>query len=685
MHITASAFGAGEATAADLRETWRTARMGGEPLQNATDVDEGAVRIRKHAEPREAEYDAALNDFIDETVSTALFHKSDDTDDAIRMAGRIRSYPGIARLMRLLDALGKKRLSRWNRQKRNEVTKAPVLLRQLIRYSMPGYGETWEQFDSIVKQALKEKRLDEQRLLELALAAPQWAQWIGRSMSRTGLLEAVEWLLHQAGEDWIYTPALFVWHNFNRGGSDSFPTMEQIAESPDEAYKPWLKLRSNHSDVDLESDACVDTQWFERASRKISAAHWLELEACLPAIATPQRVTQIRTITEALRGDTDRQTLRKRIETEMNGIDVQALSLIPVAIGDQRESDLAERMRILQEHRRAANRLKASKRDQAISANQQARATLALRAGMDDPERLEWFAMIDIQDRIDAVSPVEIDDTLMKLVVQANGKPIIEVTKSGKSQKSIPAKLGKKPEVQKLKKLQKELQTQSRQVVRSLEQAMVTGATFDAAELQRLLQNGLIGTPLRSLLLMHGQQIGLPRWDDDCLVLVDVDGTQFPMNSDLQFRIAHVSDLAHAGSLKAWRDAFADRVQAIRQVDRELFQPTTAELASQKPSITRFADYPLREDQTHAILLKMNWRSDRYETPYTYAQHHPRSGVTSVAELDFPPGDGDRVCIKEVWFADPQEAALFLKDVDRRVMSETIRQINQIATSAESD
>ncbi len=206
MHITAGAFGAGKATVADLRETWRTSRMGGKPLQEATDVDEGANVIRKHAQPRATEYDAALNEFIDESVATALFQKSDDTDDAIRIAGRIRSYPGITRLMALLKSLGKKKLSRWNRQKRNEVTKANVLLRQLIAYSMPGDGETWEQFDSIVQQALNEKQLDEKRLLELALAAPQWAPWIGRSMSRTGLVDAVEWFIHQAGEDWIYTP-----------------------------------------------------------------------------------------------------------------------------------------------------------------------------------------------------------------------------------------------------------------------------------------------------------------------------------------------------------------------------------------------------------------------------------------------------------------------------------------------
>ncbi|WP_182866774.1 DUF4132 domain-containing protein [Stieleria mannarensis] len=461
--------------------------------------------------------------------------------------------------------------------------------------------------------------------------------------------------------------------------------MDQIIELPDQAYQVWLKSRSIDSDIDSEADVFVDMEWFERASREIDAAHWMELEECLPAIATPQRVTQIRTITEALRGETNPQTLRKRIESEMNGIDVQALALIPVTSGDGRESDLAERMRILQEHLRAAKRLKSSKRDQAISVNRHARETLAKRAGMNDPQRLEWFAMIDIQDRIDAVSPIEMDDTRMELVVQANGQPSIKVTKAGKSQKSIPAKLGKTPKVKKLKELHKELRTQSRQVVQSLEQAMVTGATFESAELQRLLQNGLIGPPLRSLLLLHDQQLGFPRLVDGRLALAQIGGREFPVDRESQCRIAHVADLAEIDCLKEWRNALADRVQAIRQVDRELFQPTKAELASEKPSITRFADYPLREDQTHAILLKMNWRSDRYETPFTYVQDHPSSNVTSVAELDFPPGDADHVCIKEVWFADPQHAAIAFNDVDRRVMSETIRQINQIATSAETD
>ncbi|MEO1524305.1 MAG: DUF4132 domain-containing protein, partial [Planctomycetota bacterium] len=566
------------------------------------------------------------------------------------------------------------KLNRISRGSQDSFSNTIALTKFLISKSMPADGESFDPFRSACEQGESDKWLNETRRLELAFFAPQWSRWIERMDSTEGLEEAVTWFWAHLEPSWSWQTAGSVLSALK--DTDRFAA-ENITHVRPSRPSPLATLPH----CSLSNPECweIDSQWFVRI--RCTPDDWLRFCDVLHTIATPQQCKRMRRIIDALLGKLSVEQAAK--ESDADTREIQLLSLVPVKQGAERESDLAERMRVLLDHRRKANRLKAMKREKALEANDNAKRMLAARAGIEDSQRLDWFAMADVQQRIDSVSPLEIDGVNLSLIVQANGLSTVRVVKDGKPQKSIPTKLGKRKEVQDLKELNKELRQLGRETARSLERAMASAAEFDVAEMKRLLSNPLVEPPLTSLLLLQGDRIGTLSAGETGPTLTDVDGKTHVLTADVACRIAHVTDLFDAGCLAEWRAQFADRVQAFEQVHRDVFRPTKAELAGKDSTITRFADHPVREDQAFAILTRYGWR----QLPEASWQYEKRDAATetlclteteasdSIGQLRFP----------TVWFVDADERTLPLSDVSPRFLSECIRMVNAIVTTAEAD
>ena len=681
------AFGNNVAQKEDFFDNWNAASIGSSSLAQATFLE---FRFRKNhpAGARREEYQQIVDRYTEQTIDILLAKKSDATEDAIKIGTQLRSVRGSDYLFKLLKAVGKKKLKRL---KSLDQTKVLDLICQLIITTIPGPDETLSAFSDKVAESIEAKWLTKERLIELAVYAPQWALWIEKAIDTPGLKDAAVWfyiwtysLADQSGEK-----EAFVDFNLTHVSEDPerFPA---IAEAMPSEYPDQLLAKRSGIDrrQTINDSWHIDAQWFARAKAGVDTKVWAQLMGMVPLLNPPKPAAILLEIIAAMSGELEVADLRKRIETEEPNADsVQLAALIPVADvsdGKARLLDLASRVRLFQLHARLAKRLKVAKRRTALTANMNARKLLANAAGIEDVNRLDWYAMADLNERIDAVSPLTIDDAVLSLVVQPNGQPAIFVESDGKKRKTIPKAIAKNEDVVELKALEKELKADAKQVLKSFESAMINEVKFAAEEIINFLSNPLLGPPLKGLVLGCGEKFGTPEVADEKLHLCDFSGEKFEVGVSDQLLIVHAVDLFSAGCLADWREAFNDRVQAIEQLQRDIFRPTKQELADGR--ITRFADYQIRGNQARKIFQSMGWETEQNFGPCWFGKTGP-DGTHASVRLDFAKVEPSET-FEYSWFSVTEvefykAGDITIDNVDPKFLSETIRQVNQVVSVAE--
>ena len=108
----------------------------------------------------------------------------------------LKSIYGIGNLVNILRALGKGSFKRgWSYDSEDKET----VLSHLVRICFPAEGETPADFAKQVKAA----QISEERLVELALYAPQWVTHVELALGWDSFVEGVWWIhAHTKGADW---------------------------------------------------------------------------------------------------------------------------------------------------------------------------------------------------------------------------------------------------------------------------------------------------------------------------------------------------------------------------------------------------------------------------------------------------------------------------------------------------
>ena len=127
------------------------------------------------------------------------------------------------------------------------------------------------------------------------------------------------------------------------------------------------------------------------------------------------------------------------------------------------------------------------------------------------------------------------DDIQAKLTVDAEGTVSMEVTKGGKTLKSVPAKYKKHPDILAMTETKKKLTEQYRRTRGMMEQAMEEQTVWRTEELQTLMQNPVAAPIIGRIVFAHGEQFGFLREG----ALVSADGTTVPLRPDDQLTAAH--------------------------------------------------------------------------------------------------------------------------------------------------
>jgi hypothetical protein len=160
----------------------------------------------------------------------------------------LRALFGAETLTKLLHALGRAAFDRGYGGVRQQ-SKATVPS-HLIRVSFPSEADTPEAFAAAVKRLA----IPDDRLVELAIFAPQWARFVEHALQWPQMEEGIWWLhAHTKGNDWTVDP------------------------ETREVWTAEVAARTALSAHDLV-DGAVDVAWFQRVYKALGPKCWPVLD-----------------------------------------------------------------------------------------------------------------------------------------------------------------------------------------------------------------------------------------------------------------------------------------------------------------------------------------------------------------------------------------------------------------------
>jgi hypothetical protein len=616
---------------------------------------------------------APILERVKQRVLEIELHRGEMTTAASEPAKAIRSLTGLATLLRLLAGLGKKAFARntWGEGKAEVLT-------HLIRMTSPGKEDTPEAFAVAVRQA----RLEPERLLQVAFLAPQWLDHVEHTLGWPGLKEGVWWFLAHtpSGHEGLGAQADEEDDDWDYDFDDDLEMEDTVQRRPLSAWERTLQERTPLTTEERRAGA-VDTEWFHRVHEPLGRRRWEALGAAAKFGCTDNSFKKAVGLAEVLLGRAKKSELVANVRDRKLKESVRLLGLLPLAEGEKRDADVLSRYKVLVEYRRYARSLGPMSREDAVRTAQVGLENLARTAGYPDPLRLEW-AMEAAQLADLAAGPVSVtqDGVTVTLAIDADAQPEITVQRGERVLKAIPPAVRKHPKVAALAERKAELKRSASRVRHSLEAAMVRGDTFSGTELRQLFSHPLLRPPLERLLLLGEGIAGFPAAGGQALQ--GLNGKLEPIKPGELLRLAHPFDLYSGGAWDQWQhDCFQrERVQPFKQVFRELYLVTEQEKADGNVS-HRYAGQQVNPSQAMALWGSRGW-STREEVRKTFY----REGL--VAQVTFrhhgwTPAQVEGLTLEGIEFRRRGEYTLVpLAEVPPLLFSEVMRDCDLVVSVA---
>lgn len=485
---------------------------------------------------------------------------------------RLSDTGGMETLLPIVAALGNKTIVRgWTTKRESRA----ATFAHLIYNSSPRPGDTIPAFVT----ASQQHAIKPEQLLRIALFAPQWARHIEAVIGWPQLAEAVWWLhahLKAGG-----------WQGEEIGAA-------RVAE---------IRKRTMLTDEERSAGA-VDVAWFWRVYDALGTERWAQIDKLCNYAAASGRHRRAQLFANALLGKLNEAELLDRVAKKRYQDGVRAIGLLPLP-DDAREATLLRRYLALQNVFKGGRKVGSQRRANEKQAVKIGMVNLARTAGYLDPLRLQWaMEQHAVADLAQGAVAVTIDATTITLSIDFLGEPQIAIEKNGRTLKNIPAKLKKQPDVKALVERRKVLRQQVRRMRQALEAMMVRGETLRGAEVEHLFRHPLLRPMLEDLLFVSDDGVGYV----EGMKLIDYAGGTIGFSAETPLRIAHPHDLYLRGDWHLWqRDCFRrERIQPFKQVFRELYVVTPAELAAGTHS-ARYAGQQVYAGQASALLGSKGW------------------------------------------------------------------------------
>jgi hypothetical protein len=566
----------------------------------------------------------------------------------------LRWSGGLAMLVRLLQAFGSGGFVRTWTWGDNGMGKGAVFS-HLVQATFPAEADTPAAFSERVSAV----QIPSRRLIELAMYAPQWAGHVEFTLGWQQLAEGV-WWLHAH-------------------------TKDRLWRVDQELREQWATEVAERTPLSAQQlmDGAVDVAWFRRVYAALGPERWKELDAAARYASGGGGHKRAQLFADAMRGRASRQDLLARVGQKRQPDAVRALGLPPLAEGEDRERDLLERYEAIQEFLRSSRQFGAQRQESEKLAAGIGLENLARTAGFPDPARLRWAMEAEAVADLAAGPITAVSGKLaVSLAIDEWGTPKINVVRQGKPLQVIPAQARKDPAVAALVSRSREIEQQTARMRTSLEEAMCRGDQFTGRELGELLQHPLLRPKLRSLIFIGEDASGYPV--DGGTGLERHDGLITRLGQNDSVRIAHPHDLLGSGEWHRWQqDCFArERIQPYKQVFRELYVLTSAELAEGTQS-RRYEGHQVNARRALALLGGRGWVAHPEEGVRRTFHAEQLTAYLTFFEGAYTPADVSGLTLESVAFTRRGEwKPLPLADLPPRVFSEAMRDLDLVVSVA---
>lgn len=584
--------------------------------------------------------------------------RADLPTEASPLAMQIRTIYGADKALYILKSLDRNGLVRgytWG----GGQNKGDVFSR-LLRGSYPSKEDTAESF---AKQA-KELKLKEQRLIDLAVYAPQWASFVEETLSWKGFVDAVYWL-----------------HAHTKDGGWSVDA---------EIRNSWTAQVSERTPLSAKEllDGAVDVTWFMRVYKTLGEKRWTSIDAAAKYGSSSGGHKRAQLFADALLAELEVDACIDRLQMKRHQDSVRALGLIPLPKAKKAaKAELLARYEVIQQFVHGSRKFGSQRKASERLCADVGLANLARTAGYQDPQRLMWAMEAEACADL-AKGPISVTEaeTTVSLYIDDDAKVQLDVVKvvKGKEKKlkAIPAKLKKHPEISILRERKTELTKQTSRMRISLEESMIRGDSFTSTEFIELCDHPLLKAMLTDLLFItEDGAMGFPIKNGKSLEVYD--GSEIQLGKTV-LRIAHPYDLLQNGHWTEWQKNCFDveRKQSFKQIFRELYVCSDAEQKTPLYS-KRYEGHQVESRQAVGILGKRSWVSVHEEG---LRKSFHSEGISAWVYFDnfyFTAGESDGLTVDTVAFAKRDERGLLpLEDVPPRLFSEVMRDLDLMVSVA---
>ena len=584
--------------------------------------------------------------------------RGDLTTAASGPALALRYSGGAHALVRLLKALGRQSFLRgWSYDSRSK----KAVLSHLIRATSPGPEDSVQELARQVAAA----GIEEKRLVETAMYAPQWAEHIEAVVGWPALAEAVWWFhAHTKDNNW------------------------QVDQSIRAQWQAEVGERTPLTSQRLV-DGAVDVAWFHRAYGIIGESRWQALDRAAKYASSSGGHKRAQLFARTMSHSLEEGALLERIRKKRHQDSVRALGLLPLPQGAEGEKVLLDRYLVLQEFVHGSRKFGAQRRASEALAAQIGLENLARTAGYPDPPHLQWTMEARTAPEL-ARGPVSATagEVQVTLSVDTVGEAQIRVEKKGRRLKSVPGRIKKEAEIARLLELRNELLQQGARARRSLEQAMCRGAHFSRDQLRQLMAHPVL-CPMLEQVVLVAQGDGTPDAVMGYLVqrgqaLEDVDGHTTTLSDTAALRIAHPYDLWQSGEWHRWQqECFRrERIQPFKQVFRELY-PLTATERAEGTFSRRYEGHQVNPKQALALLDNRGWIVHPQEGVRRAFHDEGLSAWLSVTGSTYTPAEVEDMALERVSFTHRGAwQPLPLVEIPPRLFSEVMRDLDLVVSVA---
>ena len=553
---------------------------------------------------------------------------------------RIDRIYGIDRLTEILKAIGNDTLSRASYWYGGTISKKQSLS-HLLGVCWPAAGDNAER----LAECMKKTKIKPDRLIEVAMYAPQWIDIIAGYLGIVGMKSGCYYFM-------AHTAAAI-----------SDRTKAVIAK-----YTPLTKDELN--------GGCFDVNWFREAYGILGEKTFDKLYKAAKYTSDNNMHTRARKFADAALGKMDITATEATINDKRNKDLLLSLAVIP----SKSKEDILQRYEFIQNFARESRQFGAQRRASEGAAAQFALKNLAVTAGYSDDTRLTLSMETQlVLEHLDYFKPCDIGGYEVMIAVE-NGKPSLTYAKGGKALKSAPAAIKKDADFLAIKDFCDKLRQQYSRTVKMFELAMEERSAFGFDELLMLCGNPVIQSIVENLVFIPTEGA----FFSGIIInggFTDATGSRIALSDDQKLRVAHPFDLYEHKVWANWQQFFLDRGekdgirQPFRQVFRELYVKLPEELDKERSLM--FAGNQISTGRTVGALKGRRWVAD-YEDGLqkVYYADDIIAGIYAVADW-FSPGDIEAPVLEGVTFVSRRTyEPIKIKDIPDIVYSEVMRDVD---------